>query len=235
MKVCSKISRLLRFVLLASVLVLSASSYAFTTGTASWLGVRLIEPNSSLVQPIKNDLGQFSYLTAVYSREANLNLYSPTWISGGFSVFRTFADLLPGQSKYSQFGATLDMSARLLAFRFLNQKHESVLGFGAGVGLSMESVYKLVGSSKDIEDFGKVDFIHYNRLSLLNGLATFNLFVQLPLEMIGINEAFYSLSYFISVALYGPFLPNFEVVQVGSQFSRAQNALIHTIGLRVKF
>lgn len=217
------------------VLLWAAVSMSFTTGTATWLAVRYAQPNPSFVQAVLSELDFYNFLLAVYSRESNMNSYSPTWVSGGFSIFRTVSDLVPAGTKYSQWGFTLDVSARLIAFRLLDQRRESVIGFGTGVGFSLESIEKLVGSSTDLEDFGKVDFKHYNKVSLLNGLASLNFYIQIPVDFGGLSEAFYNLSYQFTFGVFGPFLPNFEPARTDGEFTKLNSGFVHTIGIRTAF
>ncbi|MEJ5257255.1 MAG: hypothetical protein WHS64_03310 [Fervidobacterium sp.] len=220
-------------------LFFSTISFAYTNTFADWYGISYSEP-SKCVQTIAEIAGReisiFEKMTFVYSFEMNANPRYPSVLSSGFTFKSTFMNYLPGRDfNYGLFGLSYDIYAKILGIRIGNSSRETVFSFGGSVGADIETLQLLVGQSNDISDLKQNDFKHYNTVQNINLTGLLRLLVQFPLSSRNVNNLLLSMSYYISTALYGPFMPNLELVDTTTNIERATIGYSISLQFQINF
>ncbi|MGQ9856590.1 MAG: hypothetical protein ACUVQF_07630 [Fervidobacterium sp.] len=220
-------------------LCVSIFSFAYTDTFADWYGIFYSEPSKCtqrIAEIAGREIGIFEKMAFVYSFEMNANPRYPSVLSSGFTFKSTFMNYFPGKDfNYGLLGVNYDMYAKVLGIRIGNAPRETVFGFGGSIGIDVESLQLLVGQSNDISDFKQNDFKHYNTVQNINLLGLLKLFVQFPLSNKNINNLLLSVNYYLNVMLYGPFMPNLELVDSTSDLERITTGYSISLQFQVNF
>lgn len=226
------------FVVFVFLSILLGKLFAFTNTYADWYGLSLFEPSPGAKYFAKlcdKDIDILSRFVGFYSFEYNANPRQPSILTSGFTFYNTIMGLFPMDFKYNLTGVDYNLSAKLLGIRFGNLPSEVILGFGGSVGLNLESVELLVGSSNSSSDFTKVDFKHLNKVYLLNLLGTLRAYIEIPLSSYNFPSIMYTFNYNAGITLFDPLLPNLESVSVEEDFRKTFSMIAHGIAIRFRF
>lgn len=226
------------YISLFFLMIFLAASFSFTNTYADWYGILLYEPSPGAIyfgNISDRDINIFSRLLGCYTFEYNANPRQPSILTSGFTFYNNITSFLPSDFKYSISGIDYNLSAKLLGIRPGNLPSEIIFGFGGSIGLNLESIELLVGSSNSSSDFTNVDFKHMNKAYLLNLLGILHAYVEIPLNFHNISSLMYTFGYNTGIVLYGPFLPNLESVSVQGDFQKTFFMITHSIAVRIRF
>ncbi|WP_448375765.1 hypothetical protein [Fervidobacterium sp.] len=198
--------------------IISGQVLAFAETYSDFYGIGYFQP-SSVMNKIVLDSGKYiflpDYVTLLYSFSMNVNPKSPGFLEQGFTVKSNLGSFSPlfhiqdGTVRYSTFGLSYDIGAKL----FGNSKKEAIYVLGLSVGVDIESVNLFVGSSSSISEFTNNDFKHFNSVSNMNIYTLFKFLIQMPITNSYFSNILISIAYYLGATAYGPFLPNFELLQ----------------------
>lgn len=233
------LQRYLRNILITMSLLVFALSFSFTTNYADWYGFTLSQP-SAIMAAFSDKAGEeidiVKSLVLLYTFESNANPRQSSAMTSGFTFFTTVANYWPFSSfKYSSVGATYDLSAKLISFKLGGQAQDNIIGFGGSLGANFEGVELFVGTSRSADDFARVDFKHFNSAYNLNIFGVIKLFFQVPTDNQNLPSVLYAFSYGMGVTVYGPFLPNLEIIENFPNSEKTYNIVNHSLTVRVRF
>lgn len=220
------------------LVVMFGNVFAFTNSYADWYGIGLFEPSpgaNHFAEFCDNNIGFFRSLLGQYMFEYNINTRQPSILTSGFIFYNTIMSLIPSDFKYIVIGLDYNLLVKLFGIKFGNSNSEVILGAGGSIGLNLESVELLVGSSNFSSDFTNVDFKHFNEVHFLNILGALRAYVEVPLASYNFPSIMYMFSYNAGITLFGPFLPNLESISTQKDFQKTFSTIAHSILLRFRF